>query len=402
MRGSRRPRIVVGALLWLGGALLAWPALSAGRERLSGPLGELWRYAFVKPAPVVAELPGPLAVGDPVIGPGRVRLGAIVAIGTGTAPTWDLPAAERYKVTIQFDPEAQVPASYTLRAQTTPMDGAWVIETLLPEPKRRYVEGEIRTFLRDNEETFMAFVRPLAEEVVAEATRVLEGNLTKAVSAREVEIHKLLDKHREQVRKELVPVFKKELGPSAKTKADPILREIGRELWDELPMWSLGWRAFVDVIPGTRQDRVDTWWAEFVENKAIPILEKHEPELMQALEDLIEEGAKNPAIRKELGLATQRLAKDPEFRQLARGILEDALVRPFQAREFLERLLSQPEHRTRLEALSRAFAPTLQRIAHELTINPTSGELDPNLIRVLRRVVFHKDARAIELVPTGE
>lgn len=396
---SRTQRIVVGALIWIGAAAAVWPSVRAGSERLEAPSGKLWRFATHSRRIVEQDLPGPLAVGDPILTPDRTRLGAIVAIGTSASATWELPDAPRYPVTIAFDPEATVPEKFSLDTRATPMDGAWVVETILPEEKRRFVEDEIRVFLRDHEETFMAFVRPLAEEVVAEGTKVLEANLSKALSKREKEIHALLDRHREQIRKEVVPVLKKELGPSAKTKADPILREIGRELWDELPMWSLGWRAFVDVIPGTRQDRVDKWWAEFVDDKAIPILEKHEPELMKALEELIEEGGRNPAIRKELSKATKRLAKDPAFRKLARGILEDALIRPFQARELLERLLKDPAHRARMRKLSEAFAPTLQRIARKLTVDEKTGEIDPNLVRVLRRVVFHKDARYVELVP---
>ncbi|MBL4843882.1 MAG: hypothetical protein JKY65_00005 [Planctomycetes bacterium] len=400
MRASRRTRIVVGALIWIGAGLAVWPSVQAGRERLAGPLGQLWRYTTQGQPNIQRDLPGPLAIGDPILLPDRTRLGAVVAIGSGSArASWDLPHAETYAVTIAFDPEVEVPDEFVLRSRATPMDGAWVLETLLPESKRRYVEDQIRAFLRDHEDTFMAFVRPLAEEVVAEATKVLEANLTKALSKREPEIQKLLDKHREKVRTEIVPVLKKELGPSAKSKADPILREIGRELWDELPMWSLGWRAFVDVLPGTRNDRVDKWWSEFVDNKAIPILEKHEEELMTALEELIEEAGRNPAVRKEMSKATKRLAKDPEFRKLARGILEDALLRPFHARDLFERLLAQPAHRERLRALSRAFAPTLQRIARKLTVDDKTGKLDPALVRVLRRVVFYKDARYVELVP---
>lgn len=398
---SRRTRIVIGALIWIAAGVALWPSVRAGSERLEAPSGQLWRYATHSRRIVEQELPGPLAIGDPILSSDRTRLGAIVAIGTSaaTTATWELPYAQRYAVKIAFDPEATVPSAFTLNTRATPMDGAWVVETLLPEDKRLFVEAEVRKFLRDHEETFMAFVRPLAEEVVAEGTKVLEANLTTALAKHEKEIHALLDTHREQIRKEVVPVLKRELGPSAKVKADPILREIGRELWDELPMWSLGWRAFVDVIPGTDKNRVDKWWSEFVDTKAIPILEKHEPELMKAFEELIEEGGRNPAIRKELSKATKRLAKDPKFRKLARGVLEDALIRPFQARQLLDRLLAEPAHLARLRALSEAFAPTLQRIARKLTINEQTGEIDANLVRVLRRVVFHKDARYIELVP---
>ena len=52
----------------------------------------------------------------------------------------------------------------------------------------------------------------------------------------------------------------------------------------------------------------------------------------------------------------------------------------------------------RLDRLSRAFGPTMRRIAHKLTVDPETGRIDENLARVLRRVVFLKDSRWVELV----
>ncbi|MGE0709834.1 MAG: hypothetical protein AB7N76_24875 [Planctomycetota bacterium] len=399
-----------GARLWLGGAiwLLAAGGLAALAQaqaaRFSAPLGKLRRFATTPTRARDLNLPGPLAVGDPVLGPGGEQVGAVVAIHSGAYRfTWaeGLPPATSYAVRVEFDPEtrALLPAEFDLVSGTTPMDGTWAFETLLPQAKRDLIAREVQAFIASNEDEIAAFVRPLAEEVVAHGMQVMEANLSAATSKREPEIRALLDAHRDKLRDEVIPVLKKELGPSAKKKADPILREVGRELWDALPMWSLSWRAFVDAIPGTRKDRVDRWWSEFVDTKAIPILSAHEPELMKALEELIEEGAHNPVVRKSLSNAARRLAQDPAFRALVRGILEDSLIRPFQWRKLLTDLTSKPEHRARLDRLVRAFQPALQRLAHQLTVDPETGALDPDLVKVLRRVVFLKDSRWVRVVP---
>jgi hypothetical protein len=394
----------VGALLWLGaaGAVMAWARGEADRFR--GPFAKLARYATAPRTTYDLNLPGPLKVGDPLLGINGEWAGAVVAIHSGAyQKTWDerLPPATSYSVRVALDPEIYprgLPEGLRLTSGTTPGDPQWIMETLLPPHKRDMVAREIRAFMDTHKAKLTAFVRPLAEEVVGHGMEVMEANLNSALSKREKQIRALLDTHREKLREEIVPVLKEELGPSAKEKADPILREIGRELWDALPVWSLSWRAFVDVLPGTRKDRVDKWWKEFVDKKAIPILGEHEPELMKMLEDLIEEGGRNKKVRAVLGKATHRLAKDPRFRVLVRGILEDALIRPFQWREVFDKIARQPKHRQRLDRLVRAFQPVLQRLAHELTINTDTGKLDPDLVKVLRRVVFYKDSRWVRVV----
>ena len=125
---------------------------------------------------------------------------------------------------------------------------------------------------------------------------------------------------------------------------------------------------------GTRKTRMEEWWGEFVDEKAIPIVKAHEEDLMRALEELFEEGARSPKVRQALSGASRKLAQDPEFKALVRGILEDALVRPFDGRSLARRLVADAGHRQRLRALRQEFAPTLRRITRRLTTHEeTSG-----------------------------
>ena len=74
------------------------------------------------------------------------------------------------------------------------------------------------------------------------------------------------------------------------------------------------------------------------------------------------------------------------------------LIRPFEPSELFTKLWEDDGHQARLRDLERRFAPTLQRIGRLLTVDPETGRIDPDLARVLRRVVFKKDARWVELV----
>lgn len=357
-----------------------------------------------------------LKVGDAILDDERAYMGRVAAIHSGTPDetpdwddrtklieaTWELEGIESYVVLLEIDPEATLPPNPVFKVRQTPKDGAWMIKTLLPPRRRAILEAEVGKFLDENQGALTNFLRPIAEDVIEHGMKVMEANLNKALTKRGSQIEKLVERHRADLTKELLPVLKKELGPLAKEKAQPILNKIGRELWDELPMWSLGWHAFVDSLPGTKKTRVERWWNTFLENKAIPILRKHEEDLVTALGELIESGAKNAKVRRALSLASRRLAKDPKFKRLVRGILEDALIRPFQAGTLIRKLLNDRTHADRLTKLSQAFAPTMERLAHKLTVDPESGRMDPALARVLRRVVFLKDKRWVEVIAGDE
>jgi hypothetical protein len=161
-------------------------------------------------------------------------------------------------------------------------------------------------------------------------------------------------------------------------------------------MWSISWRVLADSLPLQKKNYVDEWWQEFLDEKAIPIVKAHEDDLVRFAEELLEEGARDPKVREALALSTRKLAQDPAFRALVRGIVEDAVVRPFEPAEVVQKIVASPAHRERLSQLERAAAPYAQRVAKVLTVEPGGRRLDPDLARVLRRVVFKKDQRWVE------
>lgn len=407
MRGARKTgRVLLGGALWLlllGGA--AWLSRTRASE-LRQPAGELARFLTVAPTRLEVELTaGPaaagsaaLAVGDPVLDRERRVLGRVEALTLNGGQVGAVASGTRCLARLVIDPEVHLAADARFRARTAPRDSAaWVMETLLPAHKRDMLTAELTAFARANEAELLAFIRPLAEDVVQHGMQVLEQNLAPTLQKHEDEIRLLLDEQREQLKGDLLPALKKRLGPSARRKLDPIVREIGGELRQKLPMWTIGYNAALDWIPGTSKDRLEKWWAQFVDETVVPIIAAHEGELVKACEQLIEEGLADPEVRQAFARASRRLAADPRFKTIVRTIVEEALVRPFDGRALLEKMLADPRHKERLERLQRAFAPTLRRIGHRLTIDPETGRIDPDLARVLRRVVFDKDARWVEL-----
>lgn len=410
MRGARRSeRVLLGGLIWLAGAAALGLLGRSRAGELRGPAAELGRFLTRAPTRLEVELVGAAAppgsaalrVGDPVLDARRRVLGRVEALrvdGRDLGPLGAIASGTRCLARLAIDPEVALPPAPRFRASTAPRDNAaWVMNTLLPEHKRAMLLEELRAFAAAHEGEIVELLRPIAEDVVAHGMGVLEQNLAATLQRHEAEIRALLDEQREKLKGDVLPTLKKRLGPSARKKLDPIIRQIGGELRAKLPVWTIGWNATLDVIPGTSQDRLEKWWTGFVDETVVPIIAAHETDLVRTFEQLLEEGLADPEVRQAMARASQRLAGDARFKAIVRTIVEEALVRPFDAPGLIAKLLQDDRHRARLDRLQQAFAPTLRRIGQQLTIDPATGRIDPDLARVLRRVVFDKDARWVEL-----
>jgi hypothetical protein len=410
VRGRNFSRVAAGVAIWAAVLLGIGAAAAARGTELRTPVERIGRFAW-KPSRHVevrieatwdakAEqwvLPLP---GDPLLAErDRTYLGCIESVNE-VAAVGTRVAVARIALDPEFDADSFEGASY--RFSTAAGDMGWVIETLLPKEKRERVLHEVSTFAGEHREEIAGILRPLGEDVLEHAMHVLDQNLAPALARHEKEVQALLDKHRATLKDDLLPVLKTQLGPSVREKAKPILTKIGRECWDALPMWDLGWSALRDKLPWQNKSYIDDWWKNFLDTKAIPIVKEHEDELMKAGEDLVSEGLKDPKVRAAFSEASKRLAKDPDFKRLVRVVIEESLVLPFDPAGLLKKLLEDPGHRARLAELERSFSPTLQRIARMLSIDEKTNGLSPDLARVLRRIVFGKDVRWIAVTPLRE
>lgn len=410
MSSTRSPaRFFGGLIIWaslIGGVASFAFARSAD---LRPPASRVLRYATHAPARIEQRIEaidngygwaGP-AAGDPVIaGEERTFIGHVASVVEDTAAV----GTRAFFVRIALDPEydpADLEGAKVAYGESSG-DTAWILATLLPPKKREIVFDELRSYSNAHSVELRALMNPISEQVIAHAEEVLETNLTPTIKRHEKEIDALLDKYRGSLKDELLPVLKESLGPMAKEKAKPILTQIGRECWDALPMWEGGWALIKQKMPFTKNTYIDEWWQDFLEKKAIPILKEHEPELMKAGEDLIKEGLKDPKVRAAFNDIMKRLAKDKDFRDLARAIIEEALIKPFDFPKLWEKISADPKNRQHFMKLNESFAPVMQRIVKLVAVQmrPDGREgLSPEVARVLRRKVFNKDSRWVSVTP---
>lgn len=414
---ARRPsRFAAGIVIWLsiaGGFVslavarsteLAPPAERILRFVAHGTNRVEHRFEAVPKLPeALDEIPGFAipTVGDPVFaGDERVFVGAIAARELDTAAV----GTPAFTITIALDPEYD-PADLDDAAfafEAADRRPKWVLDTLLPPRKREHVKRELKAYAKAHEKEIEDLLHPIEDQVAEHAWHVLEENLVTATKNHEKEIDALLDRYRSSLKDDVLPILKEELGPSAREKAKPILTKIGRECWDELPMWQGVGAYFRDKLPWQNKKYIDEWWQEFLDNKAIPILKEHEEELVKAGEDLVKEGFKDPKVRTAVNAELKKLANDPEFRKLLRTILDEALVHPFDATGLATKILEDPGNQERWRKLELTLDPVLAKVGSEIAIEkrPDGRDgLSPELARVIRRIVFNKDARWVTVTP---
>jgi hypothetical protein len=410
MSSPRNPtRFAAGLAIWvalLGG--VASFALARSAE-LRPPAERVLRYAMRGPARIERRIEAidngygwsHVDSGDPVLaGEARTFIGTVESVREDTAAV----GTKAYVARILLDPEYDPADLEGARVEYGESSGdtAWIIATLLPPKKRVLVFDQLRSFSSGHSAEIKELLDPIMEQVVEHAEQVLETTLTPTIKRHEHEIDVLLDRYRSTLKDELLPVLKESLGPAAKEKAKPILTKIGRECWDALPMWEGSWAYFKTKLPFQKTNYIDEWWQEFLEKKAMPILKEHEDELVKAGEDLVKDGFKDPKVRAAFNDVMKKLAKDKEFRDLARAIVEEALIKPFNPGALWDKIAADPRNRSRFAKLNQAFAPVMQRIvrlvAVEQRLDGRDG-LSPEVAQVLRRKVFNKDSRWVMVTP---
>jgi hypothetical protein len=403
----RPARFVAGVTVWLAVAGGVASFALARSAELRPPAERVLRYALHRPAHVEVRLEAAHdeagwtqpVVSDPVLaGDERTFVGSVVAVDADPAAV----VTPTYVVRIALDPEydARDLEGASWGFATASGDAAWIVETLLPPKKWDLVRSELAAYSAAHSEEIGALLRPIGDQVMEHATRVLDENLTPTLKRHEKEIDALLDRYRGSLKDDLLPVLKEQLGPSAKEKAKPILTKIGRECWDALPMWQGSWAWVKAKLPFQKEDYVDEWWRDFLETKAIPILKEHEDELVKAGEDLVREGFKDPKVRAAFKDELKRVASDPEFKALLRTIIEEALVRPFDVAKVWAEIAQDPRNKEHWRSLQRTLSPVMKKVARDLAveIRPDGREgLSPAVSRILRRIVLNKDARWVSV-----
>ena len=182
------------------------------------------------------------------------------------------------------------------------------------------------------EDLSKAFV-PLVEDSLKQSLPVIEAEFQRAVVRHRGEIDAAAARWNDElVQDRLIPMARREILPVVKKHGQPPAEKIGREIWDRASLFRFGWRAIYDKTPLPRKDLLREEWKRFVEEEAVPVMEKHMDEIVVAIQRSVRDVSKNPAIRKELATVAEEIASDPQSRRLIQTILKETFVENRQLR----------------------------------------------------------------------
>lgn len=277
-----------------------------------------------------------------------------------------------------------------------------VIATLLPAEKRELIRERLERVIQTHGEEMTASLSPLIEQSLRESLPLIEQGFRESIQRHDREVRGLSDRlQQEIITGRLVPLAKQEVLPIVRKHAQVPLEEIGRELWERLSVWRFGWRLVYDNTPLPERDLVRQEWERFVEQDAIPVFAEHSDEIVAAIQRSLVDVAANPNVRNELAEVIGEIASDQESRQLARTLLQEALVENEPLKEVWRNIWTSDEASQAITLAGDRLEPVVRQIGDDL-FGTREGGIDPNFARVLRNQILAKDRRWIVFLPAED
>lgn len=387
----KRVRVGVGLAFWSGLAAVLWVSMADRGKTAPAdqPAVQIWHY-YTGDRKLELQLPpeSALSPGDPVFiadSQGMLTQVGIVldARGGQAAEAALFPSAPTF---------GELHAYYL----SNPDSIRWVVQTLLPPQRRQEIEAEMSAALQEHRQELLQAIRPVVEHGVRDAFAVLKDDLPRAVADHRPQIEALAARYESEILKDkLVPLVKQEVWPIVRRDSEPLARQIGVELWDRVSVWSFVWRGTLDKLPLVRgRDRVEMELQRFVDEEALPILQRHEADYQAVITRIVRDAANNPSVQAGFRSSFSQVASDPQLRQLISDIVQQAVVSNPRFWAAVRQNLTSPEAQEALRVAGDRFEPTIRHIG-DLVLGTREHGLTSEFNRVLRQQVLLKDRQAI-------
>jgi hypothetical protein len=394
-------KTVVGSLIWIA-AIAALAMLIRNQitedsltDRLSGYFGKQQRTVeFFSPENQM------LGFGDPVFSideNGVNRVGNISHIDFGKGYEDFRIGDTKVAMATLYGNAPALSAGDYLKVYETDQSMEWVIRTMLPPDMRERIGDLITNAWQSNQDELVAMFRPLIEESIADAGKIIQEDLKVSIQNHRDQIDSLSQRYREQLlEKEIIPLVRKEIWPIVQEEAQPLTEAIGQEIWQEVSVWRFGWRYIYDRSPLPEKKLTEKEFNRFVESKAIPILENHLEDFIDVQKSMLTRISGNEKVKETFSKSVRDIANDPQFRDLVTSIIKEVLVDNPRLRDALKNKWQSPQARLAMTIANKRLDPTVTEIGATL-FGSTKTEITPEFARVLRNKVLHKDERWLTL-----
>ncbi|MCO8123183.1 hypothetical protein NHH03_15650 [Stieleria sp. TO1_6] len=276
-----------------------------------------------------------------------------------------------------------------------------VVATLMPAEKQQRIREQLAVAMAAHGQELTDTFVPLVQESLQRSMPVIEDEFRLAVARHRGEIDQALERwNKELVQQRLLPMARQEILPVVRKHGQPPAEKIGREIWDQASLFRFGWRALYDKTPLPEKSLLQEEWKRFVDEEAVPILEKHMDEVVVAIQRTVRDLSANQAIRNELGAVAAEIAADPQSRQLIQSVLKETFVDNERLRMVWREVWSSGEARRAFDIAGDRLEPVVRKIGDEIFGSEETG-IDPDFARVLRSQILRKDRRWMVAWHTG-
>jgi hypothetical protein len=401
-------QVIGGLAIWIAVAATVWMAID--RRAADGAFGQqvapsIWEFWTTPTRTAVLELPAETtaAVSDPIFAidaDGRARhVGEVRRLldDKGVVPLRRAIAARAEVALFPNAPPLGANAEVTYHATSDSLN--WVLETLLTADRKAEISADLAAAWAEHQDEILGALQPVIEASLNEGVKIAEEELPKSFTRHKPQWQALAARYQKEiVDQKLLPLAKDEIWPILQRRTEPVLNEVGQEVWSRVSLWRFGWRIAYDKTLLPDKKLTEKEWDRFVENEMKPVIEAHVDELVAAVKDTVRDAAENPAVRETVRAEIIRIVDDPEFRKLVRITADETILQNPRMRAAMKKHWTGPQAQAALRLAAGRMEPVLRRTADRILGTRADG-VSPEFAAVLRNQILQKDRRWFLLMP---
>lgn len=269
---------------------------------------------------------------------------------------------------------------------------AWVVSKLLPQERREEMKDIIDEYLRIHTENIQKQLLPIFTEVAQESYTLLQKNFSLIMEKNKEELLKSFkEAEKKHINKELQKLWDEVIWPIILEESDPVIAPIVQKLWSKFPKAKIVMLWIYQSLPGTDNDHVQKKIEDYLQDKAIPIVEEHKEELAKLLVTITNRLSKEDKVKESFLKMFKNVFTDEALLK----ILKNTMVELYRINrdtltEKLKKKWNNPQIRNSLAEISDNFEPYLIKMINHVLIDE-ERQIRPELAQVLRRQILYKD-----------
>jgi hypothetical protein len=277
----------------------------------------------------------------------------------------------------------------------------WVVASLLTPERRARINDLLRNAYLEHRNELLAHFGPLLEETLREASIVIWEDLQQIAPEYDEQWSAIGERYRaDLVEKRLVPLLQEVIWPIVVAESQPLLNQMGEEIWNRTSVWGFGWRAMYDVLPLPQRDLTRHEFERFVQTEALPVVEEHLNDILDLQQQIFSRIAADPQVQAELAASLRHVLQDEEAQGLALGMLQRVMTNNPRLNKVVMDIWSSPRATYLVDLANDRLDFTIASIGEELFGNPYTA-ITPEFSRVLRYKILHKDSQWLLLDRKG-